>query len=171
MELWDLIDQTGIPLGMVHERGKPIPKGAYHLVVHICVFNDKDELLIQKRTPDRSAWPDQWDVSAAGSVLTQETSRQAAERELKEEIGLDYCFQDEQAYLTVHGKDWISDWYLIECNCDLQTLNLQKEEVAEIKWATLESISMMKKEGQFIPYHDGFLELLFQMRKKRGAIQ
>ncbi len=171
MELWDLIDERGNLLNQTHERGQPIPKGAYHLVVHICVFNDKNELLIQKRTWDRAVWPNLWDVSAAGSVLTLETSRQAAERELKEEISLVYSFEDERPYLTVHGQDWISDWYLIESNCNLNQLNLQKEEVAEIKWATLDSILTMKKNGEFIPYHDGFLELLFQMRKKRGAVQ
>ena len=45
-----------------------------------------------------------------------------------------------------------------------------KEEVAQMKWATCSDILKMKKEGTFIPYHDGFIEMIFSMRKKRGAI-
>lgn len=171
MELWDLIDQDRKPLGLLHEKGKPIPQKAYHLVVHVCVFNDNDELLIQRRAKDRPVWPEFWDVSASGSALASESSRQAAQRELFEEIGLLLDFKEAQPYLSVHGTDWISDWYLVECCAEIDTLVLQKEEVSDIKWASLDQILQMKKQAEFIDYHEGFLELLFHMRKKRGALQ
>lgn len=60
-------------------------KGTYHLVVHVCVFNQKGEMLIQQRQPFKQGWPNLWDVTMGGSALAGETSQQAAMRELKEE--------------------------------------------------------------------------------------
>lgn len=49
MELWDLYDGCFKKTGRTHERGKPLPEGQYHLVVHIYPINRKGEILIQKR--------------------------------------------------------------------------------------------------------------------------
>ena len=169
MEQWNLYDKHRNLLPDVHIRGNQIPEGMYHLVVHICVFNELGQMLICQRTDDREVWPSYWDVSAAGSVLINENSAQAACRETYEEIGLSHDFEQEQVYFTIHGKDWFSDWYLIETDSN-QSFIAQKEEVAQMKWANCSDILKMKKEGTFIPYHDGFIEMIFSMRKKRGAI-
>lgn len=170
MELWDLIDQNRKSLNITHERGKSVPEGTYHLVVHICIFNQNGEMLIQKRTSDREVWASYWDVSAAGSVLSKESSSEAAHRETLEEIGLDIDFSNEKPYLSITGKDWISDWYLLELHKEISLSDYQKEEVEQLSWASLSDILQLKQNGSFIPYHDGFVELLFAMRKKRGAI-
>ena len=47
MELWDLYDRDRHPTGEVLERGKPVPPGRYHLVVHVVIFNSQGEMLIQ----------------------------------------------------------------------------------------------------------------------------
>ena len=168
MEQWNLYDKHRTLLPDVHVRGDQIPQGKYHLVVHICVFNSQDQMLICQRTADREVWPSYWDISVAGSALINETSAQAAHRETLEEIGLFHDFEKEQIYFTVHGKDWFSDWYLIES--DQTEFSFQKEEVQNAQWADLSLIRQMKSEGLFIPYHDGFLEMIFAMKKKRGAI-
>ena len=169
MEQWNLYDKQRNLLPDLHIRGNQIPEGMFHLVVHICVFNELGQMLICQRTDDREVWPSYWDVSAAGSVLINESSAQAAHRETFEEIGLNHDFEQEQVYITVHGKDWFSDWYLIDAD-STQSFTAQKEEVQDIRWASLSEIQMMKKEGIFIPYHEGFLEMIFSMKKKRGAI-
>ena len=57
MELWDLYDRDRHPTGEVLERGKPVPPGRYHLVVHVVIFNSKGEMLIQQRQPFKEGWP------------------------------------------------------------------------------------------------------------------
>ena len=168
MEQWNLYDKHRNLLPDVHIRGQKIPDGMYHLVVHVCVFNSEGKMLICQRTDDREVWPSYWDVSAAGSALLNETSAQAAQRETYEETGLYHDFEQEQIYFTIHGKDWFSDWYLIES--EQREFHVQKEEVQAYRWASLSEILQMKKEGIFIPYHEGFLEMIFSMKKKRGAI-
>ena len=46
MEYWDLYDRDRIPTGETHQRGKPLPEGRYHMVVHVVIFNTKGEMLI-----------------------------------------------------------------------------------------------------------------------------
>ena len=54
MELWDIYDIDRVRTGRVAQRGKPaseggLGEGEYHLVVHICVFNGRGQLLLQQR--------------------------------------------------------------------------------------------------------------------------
>ena len=88
MELWDLYDRDRTPTGEVHQRGKPVPAGRYHLVVHVVIFNSRGEMLIQQRQPFKEGWPNLWDVTVGGSAVAGDTSRTAAQRETLEELGL-----------------------------------------------------------------------------------
>ena len=86
MEMVDLYDENRLPLGRTAERYAPKGEGEYRVVVHICVFDSRGRLLIQQRSREKAVWPEAWDVSAAGGVDAGETSRQAAEREFREEL-------------------------------------------------------------------------------------
>ena len=70
MELWDIYDIDRVRTGRVAQRGKPaseggLGEGEYHLVVHICVFNGRGQLLLQQRQKDKEGYPNLWDVWAA----------------------------------------------------------------------------------------------------------
>lgn len=165
MEFWDAYDRDRIPTGKTLVRGEPIPPGAYHLVVHICLFNTKGELLIQKRQPTKEKWPGLWDLTAGGCAMRGENSRTAAERELFEELGLHLDLQSILPPFTVNFNTGFDDIYRLEAEVDLQTLTLQPEEVQEVRWATWEEVRTLLQAGLFIPYHPGFLRFLFDMRE------
>ena len=82
-ELISLLDADRAPLGRVVERGTKLSDGEHLLVVHMCVFNSRGELLIQQRSPNKKTYPGYWDVSAAGAVRAGETGREAAMRETR----------------------------------------------------------------------------------------
>jgi len=42
-EFWDVLDENGNATGRLHERGKPMNKGDYHLEVSVWIENDKGE--------------------------------------------------------------------------------------------------------------------------------
>lgn len=68
-EEWlDLYDKNHLPLNVSIKRGEKIPKNACRLVVHICIFNTKGEMLIQQRQSTKKSLPDKWDLSAGGQV-------------------------------------------------------------------------------------------------------
>ena len=69
-------------------RGELHRLGLRHRAVHILVFNDRGELFLQRRSPDKDINPGLWDTSAAGHVDFGEGYDACARRELAEELGL-----------------------------------------------------------------------------------
>jgi 16S rRNA (adenine1518-N6/adenine1519-N6)-dimethyltransferase len=59
-----------------------------HRAVHILVFNNSGELFLQKRSRWKDRHPRLWDSSAAGHVDAGEDYDVAANRELREELGV-----------------------------------------------------------------------------------
>lgn len=57
MEQWDLYDLDRQKIGEI-ERGQPLSPEDCRLVVHVCIFNKKGEMLIQQRAnPSRRGGP------------------------------------------------------------------------------------------------------------------
>lgn len=168
MELVDLYDENRLPLGRTAERDAPKSPGEYRMVVHVCVFDRRGRLLIQQRTPEKFTWPNLWDVSVGGGVDAGETSRQGAEREFREELGYSLDLSGLRPSVTVNFDGGFDDFYILTQDLDLEGLTLQKEEVLAVRWASLEEILDMLDRGTFIPYPEGFLRFLFDMREQFG---
>lgn len=169
MEKWDLYTKYREVTGQTIERGTPIPEGRYRLVVHVAIFNSKGQLLIQKRQNDKSRWADLWDVSVGGHVVAGETSDLAAERELKEELGLDIALKGKRPSLTLTFGNGFDDMYAIEQDVDLSKVFLQEEEVQAVQWATIEEVKEMIDQEIFIPYEKSLMDLLFFLRNHSEA--
>lgn len=168
MELVDLYDENRIPLGRTAERHAVKGPGEYRLVVHVCAFDSQGRLLIQRRTEEKALWPGRWDVSVGGGVDAGETSRQAAEREFREELGYPLDLGNLRQSVTVNFDGGFDDFFIVQRDLDLSALVLQEEEVAEVRYATEEEAEAMRAEGSFIPYPQGFLRFLFAMRDTFG---
>ncbi len=152
MELWDIYDEHREKTGRTHERGIPVKAGDYHLVVHIWIVNNRGEFLIQKRQPWKEGWPNMWDGSAAGSAIVGDTSRDAAIRETKEELGIDLDMSNAEILFTVKFSSGFDDIWLVRQNVDMKDVKLQYEEVADAKWASDKQIKQMISDGEFIAY-------------------
>jgi len=167
VEVWDIYDEDRKLTGRTMKKGEPFKEGDYHLVVHVCIFNDRDEMLIQKRQKDKESNPDMWDLSVAGSSIKGETSREAGEREVLEEIGYRIDLSEERPFFTINYQYGFDDFYLVERDLDLDELTIQEEEVQDLRWASREEVLRLREEGSFIDYY--FLDILFDMRKQRGS--
>lgn len=169
MEIWDVYDIHRNKLNRTAIRGGELRTGDLHLVVHVCVFNSKGDMLIQQRQSFKEGWPNRWDITAGGSATTGDTSQTAIQRELYEELGLEIDFQQVRPHLTVNFERGFNDIYLVEKDVDLHTLTLQYEEVQNVKWASKEEILAMIRTGEFVPYYESLIQLLFDTRKKLGT--
>ena len=169
MEIWDLYDKHRNLTGETMVRGNPVPADRYHLVVHICIFNSKGEMLIQHRTDFKPTWSGMWDLTVGGAVSAGESSVVGAMREVEEELGLKLDLTDTAPAISVTFPDGFDDYYIVERDLDIGSLRFQAEEVQEAKWASMEEIFSMIDEGSFIPYHKAFIEYLFSRRKGSGA--
>ena len=169
MELFDLYTADRVKLDRTMVRGDAVPEGCYRIVVHVCIFDPEGRMLIQQRQPFKEGWSNMWDITVGGSAVAGDTSRTAAERETREELGLDIDLSGVRPSLTLYWEHGFDDYYLLTRDVDPDMLRLQYEEVQTVRWATREEIHRMIDDGEFIPYEKGLIDLLFFQRNHRGA--
>ena len=166
-ELWDVYDRDRVRTGRLCRRGDKLSKGDYHMVVHVCIFNSRGELLIQKRQPFKKGWTNMWDITVGGSALAGDSSCEAAEREVYEELGLKIDLSHVRPVFTMNFDRGFDDYYIIEMDVDISTLKLQYEEVSQVRYVCKEEALRMQEEGIMIPYW--FLDKLFDIRNNYDA--
>ncbi len=168
-ELWDLYTVNRERTGEVIARGDAIPEGRFRLVVHVCIFDSRGRMLIQQRQKTKAGWPDMWDVSVGGHVQAGETTQQAGERETLEELGLSIRLQGQRPAISTSFCNGYDDIYTIEMEADPDSLQLEKDEVQAVRWATMEEIFELMEQGRFILYHKSLIELEFYLRNHPEA--
>ena len=82
MELLDIYNEQRERTGRTVVRNGEVFEGERLLVVHVCVLNSRNEMLIQQRQMSKDRYPGCWDISAGGFVLSGEDSADAVRREL-----------------------------------------------------------------------------------------
>ena len=169
MELFDLYTADGKKTNRTMVRGEPTPEGFYRMVVHVCIFNPEGQMLIQQRQPFKQGWSNLWDISVGGSAVSGDTSRSAAERETREELGLAVDLKNVRPSVTIHFEHGFDDIYILTMPVDLSSLHLQYEEVQAVRWASKNEILQMIDNGQFIPYEKSLIGLLFFRRDHRSS--
>jgi 16S rRNA (adenine1518-N6/adenine1519-N6)-dimethyltransferase len=86
-EQFDVVDEEDHVIA-TRPRTEVHAKNLLHRAVHILVFNQAGELLLQKRSAWKDREPSKWDSSAAGHLEPGETYEAAAVRETEEELGI-----------------------------------------------------------------------------------
>jgi isopentenyl-diphosphate delta-isomerase len=83
-----LVNERGEKIGeavkeVVHTKNTPL-----HLAFSLFLFNSKGELLLTKRAKSKLTFPGVWTNTVCGHPKPGETNIQAAQRRLKEELGI-----------------------------------------------------------------------------------
>ena len=86
-EIFDVVDEQDRVVQQ-EKRSVVHAQGLLHRAVHVLVFNQRNELFLQKRSMTKDVAPGCWDSSCCGHVHAGETYDEAAIRELQEELGL-----------------------------------------------------------------------------------
>ena len=152
MEYLDIRNTDGTLTGKVKERNLVHQDGDLHGTVHIFIVREGKEgreLLLQKRSKDKDAYPGCYDISSAGHVSAGQGYKEAALRELEEELGIHaedddlsfigyyhfYC--EERFYDKPFRNNEISAVYLYTKPVEIGNLILQEEEVESVCWMPL----------------------------------
>ncbi len=154
-EMIDVIDENDnvIEQKMKSECHK---KGLLHRCAGIIVINKEGKYLLQKRSPEKSRFPNRLSTSAAGHLAVGETYEEGAKKELKEELGIECELKPIGKF---EGREEHSDgrvdnelYMLYHCNYDGE-FKLQEEEVSYVKFFSIEEIKKMIEEDpdQFNP--------------------
>lgn len=171
VEEWDVYTVDRVKLDKTVTTDQELGPGEYRIVIGGCVFNSKNQLLVQKRQTDKKTWPNYWDISVSGSVISGETSAEGAKREFEEELGLSFDLVGQLPQFSVSFFGGFEDYYLIEADIDLADVVLQEEEVQDVAWMTQAEIEALMETGEFIPYHGHLIGLLFEMKTKYGSFK
>jgi isopentenyl-diphosphate delta-isomerase type 1 len=87
-EVIEIVDREGRTIGQRNRSDVHGNPALLHKVVHVLVFNDSGQLLLQKRSMNKDVAPGKWDTSVGGHVSPGEDLKTAAMREMEEELGI-----------------------------------------------------------------------------------
>lgn len=170
MEILDLYDENRIKTGKTYIRGEQMPDDTYRLIVHLLIFDDCGNLLIQKRQKSKSM-ANLWDITCGGAASAGETSKEAIARELKEELGISLDFTNIRPILTANFKHGFDDFYLVRKNINLDEVSLQEEEVAACKLASFDEVMDLMERERFVRYKKNFIRLLFDLNDDLRVVE
>lgn len=162
MEIWDgyMIDGTLANHDLV--RGKPIPKGLYHLVSEILVRHIDGDYLLMRRDTQKSNYGGYYEATAGGSALKGEDKVSCAMRELLEETGI--YSNDLQEISCYISHDTIYYCFLCVTDCDKTSITLQKGETMSYKWISEKDFIAFVNSNEMIDtqrkrYYDYFVKM------------
>ena len=169
MELVDIYDKDGNLTGVVKDRSEPLLPGEYVMAVGIWILNDRGEIFLTKRSPEKRYMPNKWE-NPAGHVQAGEDCEAAIVRELFEETGLSvektqmtFLGGSQSAY--GFGRD-----YGVRMNFDLSVIKLQQGETCDAKWVDRDTFWRMAESEDIATsviehmqdYMDNFLKFIGQ---------
>lgn len=151
MEMLDLRRKDGSLTGEVKERSLVHRDGDLHGTVHIWLVRYQAErksadVLLQRRSLEKDSFPGSYDISSAGHITAGFDFLESAQRELKEELGIEASPEElHDSFIHIgykeaefYGKPFknyeYSHVYLYECELKPEEMHLQKEEVDSVRW-------------------------------------
>ena len=141
-ELLTVVDKNDNFLEYRSRRECHHNRNLIHRVVNIAIFNDEEEVLLQKRSLDKDLYPGLYTLSASGHVKRGETYYQTAVRELKEELGINIPLQRVGKYLIRANQE--SEMVTIFKGYYQGKFKVSKKEVAQVDFYSREEINKIQ---------------------------
>lgn len=149
MELRDYYNINKEKIGETYTSEIEPTGDKYMLIVVSFMQNADGKFLIQRASEEKGH---KWG-STGGHPKAGEDSVEGMHTEILEELGIDMPKEKYQYVNTFTGHNKIVDLYYIKEDIDISNLNLQKEEVEEVKWMTIEEIEELIEKGNFEKTH------------------
>lgn len=150
MEILDEVNENNELTGKSYERKYIHDNGICHRHVSAWIMNSDGEILMQRRSYEKKKNPGKW-AKTGGHVASLEIPETSIRREVYEEIGLDIP-EDSINLLSVfkskiQNDPYFSYGFLFVTDKKENEFNLQKEEVAEVKYFTIEELEKQKEKN------------------------
>lgn len=132
-ELFDVVDLNDNVVG-IERRGEVHRLHLPHRSIHVLVFNDAGELLLQKRSMQKDECAGMWDSSCAGHVEAGQHYDETAVREFEEELGValqgapEFLFK--MAPTPGNGMEFAAVYRV----CEEGPFNFAEDEIDELQW-------------------------------------
>lgn len=149
MELVDIVDENNNLTGEVEDRWIAYEKGLWRRVVSCWIMNKKGEVLLQKRALTKKRNPGRW-AKTGGQVDKGESVEDAIFREVKEELGIEIPKEQIKIVDIYKNNDKNKRFgynFIFVVNYKIKDYILQKEEVSEVKYVTIEDMELIKRNN------------------------
>ena len=129
------------------------------------IINDKNQILLQKRSAIKRHHPNKWCLCAGHVENFDNSFIEAAIREIKEELGVDVKKEKLKFLGMREDKLHVTYFYYITINKNKDEFIIQKEELSEVRWFDINTvIKMMIEKDSNIVFSDKILELLKKLK-------
>lgn len=179
-ELLDVLNANGIKTGEILPRSEVHKRGLWHRIIVVAIINEKNEILIQQRSHNKSKNPDMWDISVTGHLSAGQDSLGAATREISEEVSVslgysvdvkDFRFMFSYTKEEVVSEDYIDrqfyDFFVLrQSGLNNENIRFQTSEVQAIKFVTISELNQMREENLLVnrdECYNALSEYLFRM--------
>lgn len=142
-ELVVLVNPQDEVLGLM-EKMQAHENGLLHRAFSVFLFNEKGEMLLQKRATEKYHSPNQWTNACCSHPRENETYLDAAKRRLKEELGIESELTERFhfIYKADVGQDlWEHELDHVFTGTYDGDFNLNPEEVSEIKYMSITELN------------------------------
>ena len=164
-EYLDILDENGIKTGKTKLRRAVHRDGDWHRSVNVLLVTPRNEVLLQRRSPNKDSWPDKWDISCGGHVTADNDVLATVFRELKGELNFSFSPSDALFYIDTfksssrpqpdfHDNSF-DDLFILFTNKTLEDLTFQEEEISALKFVPLEELRHMvqNNDSDLVPHH------------------
>ncbi|MBV2166661.1 MAG: isopentenyl-diphosphate Delta-isomerase [Kaistella sp.] len=117
--------------------------GILHRAFSVFLFNDKGEMLLQKRAADKYHSPNQWTNAVCSHPRMGETYMEAAQRRLKEELGIEtpLTYRFNFLYKADVGQNlWEHELDHVFTGNFEGEFKLNEEEVSEVRYISTDEL-------------------------------
>ena len=172
-ELIIVVDENDVVVGS-QRRGALDHKNAIYRVAGLWVFNSSGQVLLAQRSPNKLTGPGQWSPSAGGTVEVGESYLENIIKEADEEIGLwgvDLTEIDKYFVRQLHS--FFIQYFMTTVDWPAEQFTLQPEEVAQVKWMTIEDLlrDVNENPNAYVPSITFGLRALAKVQSNNGNSQ
>lgn len=144
-----LVNPADEVLGLMEKQQAHV-NGLLHRAFSVFVFNDKGEMLLQKRAAGKYHSPNQWTNAVCSHPRENESYKQGAERRLFEELGIkaDLTEKFNFIYKADVGKNlWEHELDYVFTTIYNGDFHLNKDEVSEIRFISMQDLDTEMKNN------------------------
>jgi isopentenyl-diphosphate delta-isomerase len=132
-------------------------EGILHRAFSIFIFNDKQQLLLQKRSKNKRLWPLYWANTCCSHPRHGEDLETATQRRLKEELGISTClkFIYKFKYHAKFGKVGSEKEYCsVFIGKSNEAFTANENEIADIRFINLDELTseIIEHTEEFSPW-------------------
>lgn len=153
-----LVDAADREVGHMSKARCHDGRGVLHRAFSLLIFNDRGELLLQRRSGAKRLWPHYWSNSCCSHPRRFETMTEATHRRLYEELGLKcplhflFKFEYQAQYEAVGAEHELCSVFIGRSSGEVR---IDSNEIADCRWVSPDGLAAEMRSadgGRFTPW-------------------